>query len=157
MFFYIITVDVTYLTWNNSSFYITSINPINISYNFIRYKPPAAVKNEKVMSFYINTTSAVVNFRVSGFQSNMRYKVYKDSILIGSPVSTSTGHLLFSNDGWGVPPHYIEIYESGGEKIICMQHDMEWIAFLAFLALGFVFWKKGIIFRKNNTTSNNFY
>lgn len=149
MTFDVIAVDIDYFTFNVSSFFLKSANDINISYDFIRYDIPTAHMNEKVMSFYVNTTSAAATFRISGFQPNTKYKVYKNGVLKHTPTSTLTGYIMFTDAGWGTPEPYIEIYEfMYGEAPIVEQHDMKPIGFLALLPLGFVFWKSGIIFFK---------
>lgn len=147
--FEVVAVDTTYILFNNSNFFLNSVNNINITYGFIRHDIPTAHMNELVMSFHVNTTSAAVAFRISGFQPRTKYKVYKDGDLILTPTSSFTGYILFTNAGWGTPEPYIEIYEfMYGEEPAPVQHDMKFIPFLALLPLGFVFWKSGIIIVK---------
>ena len=102
-----------YMEFNASRFYVTSVNPINITLDFMNQSILTAGDGNKVICFYASTIAGVVWFQITGFQPSKKHDIYRDGVLFSTVTSDVAGHLLFANTEWAVA-HYFEIYMAGG-------------------------------------------
>jgi len=104
----IITPD--YVTFNNSGFYLSFSNDINISIDYINGDISNANDGDKILSFYANTTETGW-FNLSGFTVNRNWMVYEDGALFNIILSNASGYVSFNDSIWN--EEYIEIYLEG--------------------------------------------
>ncbi len=108
-----ITIDTSYIIFNNTGFYITSENDITITLVYISDDLTTTSDGEKVLEFYADTTSGSVLFSLSGFQDSNYYIIKSDGTSISIPIANSSGFISFSNSVWS--SHLFEIYQIGSE------------------------------------------
>jgi len=107
-----ITIDSSYIIFNDTGFYVTSGNDIVITLVYINDDITGAGDGEKVLEFYADTTAGSVVFDLSGFSAGIDYLVNRS----GSPIDISTadgsGFISFINSVWS--SHLFEISQWGG-------------------------------------------
>lgn len=113
-----ITIDVNYITFNDSSFYITSTNPINITFDYIKDTILATSDGTKVMSFYAYTLGGTGVFQITGFDSSRKYKIRREGVVYATIMSDVAGVLTFTNTEWS--GKYIEIFTGGGPAAVTL-------------------------------------
>jgi hypothetical protein len=114
-----ITIDDTYIIFNNTGFYVTSQNDITIILVFINNDIPNADDGEKILDFYAATNSGKVWFNLSGFPSGTDYRVTRDGTLLSSGTANSSGFFTFYNSQWS--NHRFQIYQQGEGDITAPQ------------------------------------
>ena len=107
-----ITIDSTYIIFNETGFYLDSENNILISLVFLKEDIDSAIDGDKILEFYADTTSGNVWFNISGFILSTNYTVYRDGDSIYNCTANSSGFISFTNNIWS--SHLFSIFQSGG-------------------------------------------
>lgn len=95
----IITSTIS-IRYNNTIFYITSPNNIDISLTYLDNDIANANDGETVLSFNADTTSGVVLFTITGFVANQQYEVKRDVATISNPTANDIGQISFTSGIW---------------------------------------------------------
>lgn len=95
-----ISIASDYVQFNDTAFYVTSGNDINITIDYMRESMEGEGYGDKVLGFYANTSSGNVFFNISGFHSGSRYNVSRGGTQIYSSVVNSTTYIRFNNSVW---------------------------------------------------------
>jgi len=97
MDFHTITINSSYIIFNNTGFYISSVN--NISTMLICMDGGILDHGDKVVEFDSDTSSGNVTFEISGFIPEVYYLVMKN-VQMTTIQSNESGYISFSNDLW---------------------------------------------------------
>src|SRR4030042_1645694 len=96
-----IAVEDTNITFNSTTFEIASVNPVNISLNYLN---DDIINMSTIGSIALNFTAfcsgGTVRFNISGFNASKYYHVHKNNTLIGYFDINSTGYLCFNISSW---------------------------------------------------------
>lgn len=95
-----INISSSYILFNESGFYVDSANDINITLIFINSSMVTAGPGDKVMDFYADTASGLVQFNISGFPPSTNYSVNRSGTQIDLLTSNASGFISFSNNVW---------------------------------------------------------
>jgi len=106
-----VTIDSSYIKFNDTGFYISSSNEIDISLSYVNDDISNAVNNEKILSFSADTSSGLVWFNLSSFIPGTSYQVKKDSSNHALVTANASGFISFSNSIWS--SHDFDIYQVG--------------------------------------------
>jgi hypothetical protein len=98
MKFHTITIDASYIIFNDTGFYITSPNDIDVT--LIYMNTSIDDDRNKILEFKAGVTSGNVSFVISGLERNINYAVEKNDVRISMFKSNDTGHITFYNDLW---------------------------------------------------------
>ena len=106
-----ITIDSSYIIFNDTGFYVTSGNDITLTLVYINDDIAGAVDGEKVLEFYADTTAGSVVFDLSGFTAGNNYTVNRSGSSIAAPTANGSGFISFTNNVWS--SQLFEIFQEG--------------------------------------------
>ncbi len=106
-----VTIDSTYIKFNETGFFIDSSNEITITLSYLRSNMNTASDGENVVSFTADTTSGSVWFNISGFPAGTSYIVKRDTVNFETVTANGSGYISFSNNEWS--SHTFDIYQDG--------------------------------------------
>lgn len=106
-----ISIDSSFIKFNDTGFYIDSDNDLNIIVSYIRSEIHSATDGDKIVSFSAETSSGSVWFNMSGFSAGTSYLVKKDSVDFTTVVANASGFISFSNNQWS--KHDFDIHQDG--------------------------------------------
>lgn len=106
--FYVITVHEEYIHFNNSSFFINNINPVNITMRFLHEDTLNQTRNTTIMEFEMNTTS-IVFANISGLYPTANYSLYVDDVFYDVIQANQTGNITFNYSEWDITNHIFTI------------------------------------------------
>ena len=106
-----ITIDSSYIIFNDTGFYVTSGNDITITLVYINDDITSAVDGEKVLEFYADTSGGIVWFNLSGFPALNNYTVNRSGSSISTPTANGSGFISFTNNVWS--SQLFEIIQEG--------------------------------------------
>jgi hypothetical protein len=106
-----ITIADSYIIFNNTGFYVTSINDITITLVYINNDITNANNAEKILDFYAATNDGKVWFNLSGFPTGTDYRITRDGALLSSDTANTSGFISFFNSQWST--HRFQIYQQG--------------------------------------------
>lgn len=106
-----VTIDSTFIKFNDTGFYIVSSNDITITLSYLRPDMTSASDGDTVVSFSADTTDGTVWFNISGFPAGTSYIVKRDTVNFDTVTANSSGYISFSNDAWS--SHTFDITQDG--------------------------------------------
>jgi len=92
-----ITIDSSYIIFNNTGFYLTAPNDITITLVYINDNIAGAGDADKVVEFFADTSGGNVLFDLSGFPAGNDYVVKRDGESFSYPTADSSGRISFSS------------------------------------------------------------
>jgi hypothetical protein len=108
--------DPKYIQFNDTGFYVSSANRINISLVYLNDDIQNAVQDELVLSFYVQTRSETVWFNISGMAIYRNYTIKRNSVMLATVMTDNSGTLAFNNDMWAGDP-LIEISQTEAPSV----------------------------------------
>ena len=109
-----ITISDTYIIFNDTGFYISSVNDISISLVYIDEDFAGASDNDLVLAFYADSSSGSVDFELSGFPVGNEYLINRDGSTIDISTADVSGNISFINNVWD--DYLFEIYQWSGSE-----------------------------------------
>ena len=106
-----IVISDDYIIFNETGFFVSSVNDIIITIVFINDDITNAIDGEKVIEFYADTNSGSVTFIISGFPVGNNYTIDRSGSTFANTTSNSQGNISFSNSAWS--SHLFQIFMSG--------------------------------------------
>ena len=110
-----ITLGSTYVIFNNTGFYITSTNSINMSLYYISNNFASASEGDSLIQFDANTIGGNVLFTIAGFTSNEEYTIERDNHFLTTTQANAQGRITFTNSDWS--DHEFMIVEAVGPSL----------------------------------------
>jgi len=108
-----IVLDASYVKFNTTGFYVESPNQVNISLVYINENILTATDGEKVLEFWVNTSTGNVFFNISGMKGNSNYVITQDGGAYTTNTTNASGYITFNSTDW--TEHRFEItYETQG-------------------------------------------
>lgn len=109
-----ITIDSSYIVFNDTGFYVTSDLDVDITLVHINDDITGTSNGERVLDFYASTTGGNVWFNISGFVVGRSYMVNRSGSSIATPTANSSGFISFCSDVWST--HRFEIFQLNSNR-----------------------------------------
>jgi len=109
-----ITIDSSYIVFNDTGFYVASDLDIDITLVYINDEITGARNGERVLDFYASTTGGNVWFNISGFVVGRSYMVNRSGSTIATPTANNSGFISFFSDLWS--NHHFEIFQLNSNR-----------------------------------------
>lgn len=100
-----------YMEFNDTKFFISGPNRVNVSLAFIHSDPQNANNDEKIYGFWAETSSGMVYINVSNLNNGVNYKIKQDGSIIETVQANLSGFVSISCDSWS--EHHFEIFQLG--------------------------------------------
>jgi len=107
-----------YMQFNDTGFYITSPNNINITLHFLNSSMLNANETDKLVNFTAYTPSGLVWFNLSGFKPNSNYTIQRDAVNYTDSQANTSGFISWNNSLWDAPKNFIILVSSVAPSIL---------------------------------------
>lgn len=105
-----------YMQFNDTGFYITAPNNINITLHFLNSSMLNANETDKLVNFTAYTPSGLVWFNLSGFKPNSNYTIQRDAVNYTDSQANASGFISWNNSLWDAPKNFIVLVKETVEE-----------------------------------------